>query len=97
MSRLLVSLVALPLLFSAAVASADPIEVQGSGNSKDAACDSGRQLAQATARNLCGPKGVSHGTFQECVCKEHPPQATAGTTSPPKWDCTADYDYSCGS
>jgi hypothetical protein len=96
MSRLLIPLAALPLLVFAAVGSADPISVQGSGNSKDAACDNGRLLAQATARNLCGAKGVAQGKFEECVCKEHPSKATNGTSSPPQWDCTADYDYTCG-
>ena|SRR5215469_2529412 len=95
MFRLLVPLITVPLLVSAVVASANPIEVQGSGDSKEAACDTGKMLAQATARNVCGAKGVAEGKFQDCTCKEHPSEASSGTSHPPKWDCVAEYEYTC--
>jgi len=97
MSRLLSRLVLLHLLIPASLCFADSMTAQASGRSKEAACASAKELAQPSARNICGAKGLAEWKFQDCVCKEQPGEADKnGSSSPSRWDCEAGYDYTCG-
>ena len=95
MSRWLIPLVVLQLFIPATFCAADSMTAQGSGSSSEAACTNAKELAHATALNICGANGLAEWKFQDCTCTEHPAQADKNGSPSSGWQCEAGYDYSC--